>query len=342
MNQPRVVTFGEMLLRLSPPRYERFLESPAFSANFGGCEANVAVGLAYLGVNASYATVLPDSPVGDAALAALRVDGVDTTAVLRAAGRLGIYFVELGVAERATRVAYDRAHSAFANAQANTFDWADILRGAVWFHSSGITAAVGDNPAAALARAVASARTMNVPVSIDLNYRPALWTDRNPTPVIAPLVRDVDLLIGNARAVREMLGVDASDDSTASPDGALALARHVAETFGVHRVALTRRVMPTEAEHRWSVSLYDARTKTFAQSRVHHIQVVDRVGGGDSFAAALIASILREQPLDHAVEFAAVAGALKLAVPGDFNRATTQQIEVEMGKRKPDSGNVWK
>jgi 2-dehydro-3-deoxygluconokinase len=296
------------------------------TATFGGCEANVAVGLANLGISAAYVTVLPDSPVGDAALGALRVEGVDTTNVLRAGERLGIYFVEHGAEQRATRVVYDRAHSAFATAEW-AVPWDDVLRGASWFHGSGITPALGAGQAAALTLAVEAARAARVPVSIDLNYRPALWQKRAPRPIIEPLVRHLDLLIGNARAMREMLAVDAGDDATATPEGSLELARHLAAALGVRRVALTRREMLSETRHLWSASLYDAQTETFAQSRTHDVHVVDRVGGGDSFAAALIAALLRERSLAEAVEFAAAAGALKLSVPGDFGRFTTERVE---------------
>lgn len=324
---PRVVTFGEMLLRLSPPRYEELLASPGFTANFGGCEANVAVAIAHLGLAATYVTVLPDNPIGAAARRVLNSEGVATDAILKGGDRLGIYFVELGTADRATRVVYDRAHSALAGATAIAFDWPSILRGAAWFHGSGITPALGDGPAAALAAAVEAAHATGVPVSIDLNYRPALWAGRNPYTSVAPLVRDADLLIGNARAVREMLSIAVSDDATATPDSSQDLARHIADAFGARRVALTRREMPSETEHVWSASLFDAATRAFAHSRTHRVRVVDRVGGGDSFAAALIASIIREQPIDLAVEFAAMAGALKLSVPGDFNRASVDDVE---------------
>jgi len=329
----RVVTFGEMLLRLSPPRYEQFFASPAMTTNFGGCEANVAVGLAQLGVPAAYVTVLPDTPIGDAALAALRAEGVDTAHVVRAEGRLGVYFVELGTEERATRVVYDRAHSAFAESR-QPFVWDDVLSGASWFHGSGITAALGPGPATVLKAAVDAARAARVPVSIDLNYRPALWQGRAPQNIVEPVVRGIDLLIGNARAVREMLAVHAGDDVTATAEGALGLARHLAAELGVSRVALTRREMPSETRHRWSASLYDETTQAFAQSRVYDVHVVDRVGGGDSFAAALIAALLNERPLAQAVEFATAAGALKLSVPGDFSRATPAQIEQAMSEWK--------
>ncbi|HYV98926.1 MAG TPA: sugar kinase [Gemmatimonadaceae bacterium] len=325
MSAPVVVTFGEMLLRLSPPPYETFLESPGFTANFGGCEANVGVALARLGVRPAYVTVLPDNPVGDAAMASLREAGVDTSGIVRATGRMGVYFVELGRGERATRVVYDRAGSAFATASAELFRSSPLPQGAAWLHGSGITPALSVEANATMTRALAAARSARVPVSIDLNYRPALWTDKDPKSV-GVHVRGADLLIGNARACREMLGVDASDEVTAAPNGAHALARDIAQQFGARRVALTRREMPSEERHLWSASLYDADTGSFAMSRVHDVHVVDRVGGGDAFAAALIACLLRGEPSERAVEYAAAAGALKLAVPGDFATFTHDDI----------------
>jgi 2-dehydro-3-deoxygluconokinase len=323
----RVVTFGECLLRLSPPPYERFLESPQFGVFFGGCEANVAVGLAHLGIPASYVSVLPQSAIGDAALAALRAEGVETGSIVQAGDRLGIYFIELGRDARASRVVYDRARSAFAHLAGTSFQWPAILNGAAWFHGSGITPALGAGPSTALGAAVAAARAAHIRVSIDLNYRPALWTARDPRPFIRPLVHDIELLIGNTTAVRAMLGIAASDDTTATPDGARALAGTMAAQFGARRVALTRRELLSENAHRWSASLYDAQTQSFVHSRTHSVRVVDRVGGGDSFAAALIASILRGYPAQRAVEFAVAASAHKLSVPGDFNRVTTDEVD---------------
>jgi 2-dehydro-3-deoxygluconokinase len=326
-NTQRVVTFGELLLRLSPPRYEQFFETPQLAACFGGCEANVAVGLCHLGLASEYVTVLPKGAIGDAALDALRTEGVGTGAVQRGGERLGIYYIELGTGQRATRVVYDRAHSAFSNVAAHAFHWTDILAGASWFHGSGITPALGDGPAGALASAIAAAHAAGVPVSMDLNYRPALWKDRDPRPVIEPLLRGTQLIIGNAPAVRAMLGGNVRDDTTATTEGARTLAHDLATRFGAKRVALTRRVLLSESEHTWSASLYDAASRTFAQSRTHHVQVVDRVGGGDSFAAALIASLLRAESIEHAVEFAVVASAHKLTIPGDFNRISTAEVE---------------
>jgi 2-dehydro-3-deoxygluconokinase len=317
---PRAVTFGELMLRLSPPGQERLFQSPELRAGFGGCEANVAVGLAHLGMRADYVTRLPDNAIGHAALHALQAEGVGTRWIALGGGseRMGIYFVEPGADIRASRVVYDRAGSAFAAITPEMVDWAKALQGAAWFHGSGITPALGEGPRAGLAAAIAAARSGRVRIGLDLNYRPGLWHGREPRAVIEPLVQGVDLLIGNRDAVRVMLGIEGADDS---------LAPRLAQRYGCRRVALTRREVLSASEHGWSAALYDASSGGAWQSRRYQVRVVDRVGGGDSFAAALIAALAADRDPADAVQFAAAAGALKLTIPGDWNRATPEEIE---------------
>jgi 2-dehydro-3-deoxygluconokinase len=322
-----VVTFGELLLRLSPPGDERLLESPHLLTFFGGAEANVAVALSHLGVRCDYVTRLPANPIGDAALGALQEEGVGTAWIARGGERLGIYFVEPSSDLRAMRVVYDRAGSAFARLDPRAVDWPAILADADWLHASGITPALGDAPAQALARAVGCARERDIPVSLDLNYREALWRDRDPRPLVEPLARQATVVIGNPTAVRAMLGIDADDTSLATPARARDLAERLAACCGAKRVALTRREVLGAREHGWSAVLYDAESRAFAASRRHCVQVVDRVGGGDSFAAALIARLLGGDPLAEALEFAVAASALKLTVPGDFSRVSVGEVE---------------
>ena len=320
MSGPRAVTFGELMLRLSPPGPEQLFQSPELRTGFGGCEANVAVGLAHLGVRAEYVTRLPDNAIGHAALHALQAEGVGTGSIALggASERMGIYFVEPGADIRASRVVYDRAGSAFAAITPQTVDWAKAVRGAAWFHGSGITPALGEGPRASLTAAITAARAGGVRISLDLNYRPALWQGREPRAVIEPLVKGADLLIGNRDAVRVMLGIEAPDDS---------LAQRLAERYGCRHVALTRREVLSASEHGWSAVLYDAASGDVWPSRRYQVRVVDRVGGGDSFAAGLIAALAAERDPADAVQFAAAAGALKLTIPGDWNRATSQEIE---------------
>lgn len=332
-----VVTFGELLLRLSPPGEEPLFASNELVTYFGGAEANVAVALSHLGVRCEYVTRVPDNPIGQAGIAALQREGVGTDWIIRGGGgdRLGIYFVEPGADLRAMRVVYDRVGSAFAGIEPRDVDWPRVLGGAQWLHVSGITPALGDGPAAALALSVACAHAQGTPVSFDLNYREALWQDRDPRPVIEPLLHGVALLIANAGALHAMLAVDIEGDPLATAAGARQLAARVAMQVGARRVALTRREILGPREHAWSAVLYDAAEEgggggAFVQSRRHVVRVVDRVGGGDSFAAGLIARLLNGDAPERALEFAVTASALKLTVPGDFSRASVREVEARL------------
>ena len=313
----KAVTFGEMLLRLSPPGEERLLDSPALETCFGGAEANVAVGLVHFGVPCDYVTRLPENPLGDAALAELQREGVGTAHVLRGGNRLGLYFVEPGADLRAMRVVYDRAGSSCAQLEPSLLDWPAILDGAAWFHSTGITPALGDGPRAALAQAVACARAQNLSVSLDLNYRAALWQGggRDPVPVMRPLAAQADLLIGNGDAIKTMLGMEAEPETLAKQLGATC-----------RYVAITRREHLGPKDQRWSAVLYDVAARRVHTSRRHDVRVVDRVGGGDCFAAALIAQLLARTEAALALEFAVAASALKVTIPGDFSRLRVMDV----------------
>lgn len=313
----RVVTFGELLLRLSPPGEERLLASPQLVTYFGGAEANVAVALSHFGVACDYVTRLPENPLGLAGLEAIQREGVGTRWTLRGGERLGLYFVEPGADLRTMRVVYDRTGSAFAQLDPDSIDWSAILADASWFHSTGITPALGDGPARALAQALLRARAIRAPVSLDLNYRAALWRGRDPRPIIEPLARGVDLVIGNAAALEAMLGI-------AAPDGRLA--QRVARDLGCRYVAVTQRESIAAHTQRWSAELYDATEGRCATSSQHEVDVVDRVGGGDCFAAGLIARLLGGAAPADALEFAVRASALKITQPGDFSRLSVADV----------------
>lgn len=320
----KVVCFGELMLRLSPPGAERFFQSRTLHTWFGGSEANVAVGLAHLGTPSRYVTRLPENVVGDAALAALRAEGVDVSAVVRGGPRVGIYYVESGADIRPMRVVYDRAGSAFSQIDDGAVDWAAALTNATWLHLSGITPALGEGPARAALAAASTARKAGVKVSLDLNFRPALWAGRDPRPLVEPLARASDLLIGNPGAFAAMLGV-------ATPEGAgdqlvRDASARVHETLGCARVAVTRRDVKSASLHGWNACLYDATSKGFHVSRRYEVNVVDRVGGGDSFAAGLLHSICGGEAPASALEFATAASALKLTIPGDFNRVSADEV----------------
>jgi 2-dehydro-3-deoxygluconokinase len=313
----RVVTFGELLLRLSPPGEERLLASPQLVTCFGGAEANVAVALSHFGVSCDYVTRLPQNPLGEAGLEALQREGVGTRWILRGGDRLGLYFVEPGADLRTMRVVYDRAASSFARLDPDHIDWGPILADASWFHATGITPALGEGPARALAAAIQQARASGTPASLDLNYRAALWQGRDPRPIVAPLARGADLVIGNAAAVQAMLGIDAP---------ANALAQRVAADLECRRVAITEREPIAAYTQRWSAVLYDTTEGRCVSSSRHEVHVVDRVGGGDCFAAALIAQLLSGAPPADALDFAVRAGALKITQPGDFSRLSVAEV----------------
>jgi 2-dehydro-3-deoxygluconokinase len=318
-----VVCFGELLLRLSSPGAERLLQGPSLDWHAGGSEANVAAQLAQLRVPTRYLTRVPDHAVADAVVAALAVTGVDCDAILRGGTRLGSYFLERGASLRPLRVIYDRAGSAFSELTPGQVEWDRVLAGAHWLHSSGITAGVGIGPTAVLADGIAAARRHGIRTSIDLNWRPAVWGTRDPQSVLPALVQSADLLIGNPAACRAMLGLacDANDHAARAT-----LARTVRDRFDVRQVAITHRVVESASRHRFQALVLDGPTDTVIASPEWTVDVVDRVGGGDAFAGALLAELARNAPLTDAVPFAVAASALKLTVPGDMNRVTRAEI----------------
>lgn len=323
----RVVTFGEIMLRLSPPGQERFFQSPQLRTFFGGSEANTAASLAHFGARSAFVSRVPRNAVGDAALAALRAEGVDVGGVVRDGERLGIYFVESGADLRALRVVYDRAGSAFSQIAPGELAWKRLLGGADWFHVSGITPALGERLVEAAKEAIGAARELGVRVSIDLNYRPALWKGRNPQGVMQPLVQGCDLLIGNPGSVATMLGIATAGARPEPPEALRATAARLHTEFGCGQIALTQREVLSASEHGWSATLYDGASGELHVSRRYQVRLVDRVGGGDSFAAGLIYALLDSRDAASALEFATAASALKLTIPGDFNRVSAQEIE---------------
>ncbi|HYH79491.1 MAG TPA: sugar kinase [Longimicrobium sp.] len=321
----RVVCFGELMLRLSPTGDERLFQSPHLRTWFGGSEANVAAGIAHLGGPSAHVTRLPDNPVGDAALSALRAEGVDVSGILRGGERMGIYFVEPGADLRPMRVVYDRAGSAFSRIDPAELDWPALLNGAGWLHLSGITPALGDGPARAALDAARAARALGVRVSVDLNYRPALWAGRDPKTVVPELVRGCDLLVGNPGAAAAMLGVDSGDGDPHDAGFVRGAAERIAAELGCGAVAITLRDVVSASEHRWTAALWDGADMHAA--RRYTVRLVDRVGGGDSFAAALIYALQDGRDAAAALDFATAASALKLTIPGDFNRVSAAEVD---------------
>jgi 2-dehydro-3-deoxygluconokinase len=331
----KVVTFGEIMLRLSPPGFERFLQSPALVATFGGAEANVAVGLAQFGLDSWYVTRLPRHAIGEAAIKALRAEGVRTEAIVRGGSRVGVYFTESGASQRASVVIYDRAHSAVSEMPPGEVDWARLFTGAAWFHVTGITPALGPHAEASARAAIAAAREAGVKVSLDLNFRKKLWSEREAQAVMPSLVRDAHLLIANEEDLQAMLGVEVANtevaDGRLDVDAYRAAAERVARELGVTFVAITLRESLSASDNGWSAVLWDASSQTFHGSQRYTVRLVDRIGGGDSFAAGLLYALVSGREPDAALRFAVAASVLKQTIPGDFNRVSVEEVDRLVG-----------
>jgi 2-dehydro-3-deoxygluconokinase len=325
----RVVTFGEIMLRLAPEGYLRFVQAEKFCASYGGGEANVAVGLAGLGINAAFVTKLPVHEIGQSAVNSLRRYGVDVSLIVRGGERVGVYYLEKGASQRPGKVIYDRAGSAIAQAGPDDFDWDAIFEGAEWFHFTGITPALGTHIAALCLDAVKSAKAKGVKVSCDLNYRKNLWPREKAGEVMAALLPYVDVCICNEEDIADMFGIHAEGtDVTAgiiNRESYVQVAEEFSTRFGVSRIAITQRESITANDNKWAAMLYVNGESFFSKNYAVHI--VDRVGGGDSFAAALIYSFIKGKGPQEAVEFAAAASCLKHSIEGDFNVITADEAE---------------
>jgi len=339
----RVVTFGELMLRLSPPGHQRILQASSFDATFGGGEANVAVSLANFGFDAAFLSRIPAHDVGQAAVNSLRRFGVDTGMVARGGSRLGVYFLETGASQRASRVVYDRAHSAVSEVTPDDFNAEAVFAGADWFHWTGITPALGTGPAATVAHLCREAKRLGVRVSCDLNYRAKLWTPEEAQVVMRPLMEHVDVCICNEEDAQTSLGLNAGETDVHAGKldeaGYAALCTRLAGDFGFDTVAITLRESHSASRNGWSAIMHDGRDCAEPyRSTVYDVQLVDRVGGGDSFAAGLIAGLLDGGDTRDALEFAVAASCLKQTIPGDVNLVS--RAEVEQLVRGGGSGRV--
>lgn len=338
----KVVTFGEIMLRLAPPGFERFLQTPQFMATFGGAEANVAVALASFGLPASFVTMLPDNAIADAAVAELRRFGVDTSRIIRAKGRLGVYYLEAGANQRPSRIVYDRDHSAMASAQPGDISWTAIFEGAGWFHISGITPALSSSAADLAVESIHKARSAGVTVSCDLNYRKNLWKWGKTTREVMPeLVELTDVLIANEEDIQVSLGLEVEVDVQSGQldrDQYEKLADRVLSAYPNLRViAITLRESVSASHNRWSACLHDG--KKFLTSRRYDItHIVDRVGAGDCFAAGLIYGMLGGFASQETLEFAVAASCLKHSIPGDFSRVSVAEVNALL--KEGGSGRV--
>jgi 2-dehydro-3-deoxygluconokinase len=335
MNQ-RIVTFGEVMLRLKSPGYERLLQSPTLEATFGGGEANVAVSLAQFGRQVSFVTALPGNPLGDGCVTFLRGRGVDVTNILRQGGRLGTYFLEAGANQRPARVVYDRAHSSIMEATPEAFDWAKIFEGAGWFHITGITPALSENTARVSLQAVETAHRLGLTVSCDYNYRKNLWKYGKSAPqVMTELVRQVDIGIANEEDCQRALGITLEDGGWEQDleDGQLDLARYrqlceqVLAAFPNLKIqTVTLRASHSADHNSWAACLHN-RSEFLVSKHYEVTDIVDRVGTGDAFAAGLIYALSGGMPPSEALEFATAASCLKHSILGDMNNCTVEEVQ---------------
>lgn len=339
----KVVTFGEIMLRLSPPGYQRFVQAQRFDATFGGGEANVAVSLANYGLESYFVSKLPEHEIGQACLNHLCRFGVHTDYLARGGDRLGVYFLEAGASQRGSKVIYDRADSAVNTLAPGDVDWEVVFDGADWFHWTGITPALSETPHRTLEAACKAAQAAGVTVSCDLNYRGKLWTVEEARATMRPLMEHVDVCIANEEDADRSLGLKAeSTDVEAGEldeEGYFRLAEKLKHEMGFETVAITLRESFSASMNGWSAVLHDEADCAEPQrSSRYEIQLVDRVGGGDSFAGGLIYGLLSKEDTKEALEFAVAASCLKQTIPGDFNLATP--AEVEALAEGPGSGRV--
>lgn len=329
----KVVTLGEIMLRLSPPGNTRFVQSDSFDVVYGGGEANVAVSCANYGHDAYFVTKLPEHEIGQSAVNALRKYGVMTDYIARGGDRVGIYYLETGVAMRPSKVIYDRAHSAIAEADTADFDFDRIMEGADWFHWSGIIPAISDKAAELTRLACEAAKRHGVTVSVDLNFRKKLWTKEKAQSVMKPLMKYVDVCIGNEEDAELCLGFKPDADverGHTDAEGYKEIFRRMSEEFEFSYVISTLRESFSASHNGWKAMIYNG--KEFYVSKHYDIDpIVDRVGGGDSFSGGIIHGLLTKPTQGEALEFAVAASALKHTVSGDFNLVSVAEVEVLAG-----------
>lgn len=325
----KVVTFGELMLRLAPEGYYRFVQAETFGATFGGGEANVAVSLANYGLDAAFVTKLPTHEIGQMAVNSLRRYGVDTSYITRGGDRVGIYYLEKGASQRPSKVIYDRAYSAIALASKEDFDWEKIFDGAEWFHFTGITPALSDSLAGICLDACRKAKEKGLTVSCDLNYRKNLWSTEKAGAVMQELMRYVDVCIANEEDAEKVFGIRAADTDVTSGklslEGYRSVAQQLMERFGMKKVAITLRGSLSASDNTWAGILCDGE-RLYA-SREYRIHLVDRVGGGDSFGAGLIYAMLDGKDAQGIIEFAVAASCLKHSIEGDYNMVSVAEVE---------------
>ena len=324
----RVVSFGEIMMRLATPNFLRFVQTKSFDVTYAGAEANVAVSLANFGLEASFVTKLPKNEFGIAVLRYLRQYNVDTSHIIFGEGRLGVYFLETGYSQRPSKVIYDRANSTFALSKPEEYDWDRIFDNADWFHFTGITPALGDNLVQACLDALKKAKEKGITVSCDLNYRAKLWSQEKARQVMSQLVKYVDVLFANEEDAEKVFGIKADESNVV--EGKLSLkgyeqvCRRLKERFGFKRVAISLRESIVANLNGWSGVLLDG--DDFYSAKQYTVHIVDRVGAGDSFSAGIIYGFLTGMKPQETLEFAVAASCLKHTIVGDFNEVTLDEV----------------
>ena len=325
----KAVTFGEIMMRLNPEAHLRFQQAEKFEASYAGGEANVAVSLANYGIQAAFVSKVPAHEIGQNAVNALRHFGVETGDVVRGGERLGIYFVEKGASQRASKVIYDRAGSAIALAEPSDFDWNRIFDDTDWFHFTGITPALGGKLPEICLDACKAAKNLGVKVSCDLNFRKKLWSSEKANEVMSKLMPYVDVCIANEEDAKDVFGIEAanSDINTGkiSHEGYISVAQQLTDRFGFEKVAITLRGSHSASVNEWAGMLYSSGSAFFPTK--YTIQIVDRVGGGDSFGGALIYALLSGYDEQRAIDFAVAASCLKHSIEHDFNLVSVAEVE---------------
>jgi len=328
----KVVTMGEIMLRLSTPGFSRFVQAQSFDVNYGGGEANVAVSLANYGLDSYFVSKLPSNEIGQSAINSLRRYGVRTDYVVRGGDRVGIYFLETGASQRASKVIYDRVNSAVTTLESSELDWNKVFEGAKWFHWTGITPALGKKVQGCLKAACVAAKKNGTKISADLNYRAKLWTTKEAQTVMVPLMEYVDVCIANEEDAENCLGFNAGTTNVESAKldekGYFNLAQKLKEKFNFEAVAITLRESFSASRNGWSALLIDDKNcKKPYRSKRYAIEIVDRVGGGDSFASGLIYGLLSRSNTKEALEFAVATSCLKHTILGDFNLVSISEVE---------------
>ncbi|MGI9950747.1 sugar kinase [Moorellaceae bacterium AZ2] len=320
----RVITFGEIMLRLSTPNYQRFVQTDSFNVTYGGAEANVACSLANYGVQAVFVSKVPANPLGQAAINYLRRFGVDTSYVLRDGERLGIYFLEVGFAQRPSNVIYDRKHSSITTVYPGEFDWDQIFSNSQWFHFTGITPALGKNVAEVTLEAARKAKEKGLTVSCDLNYRQKLWSLEEANEIMGRIMPYVDVIIGNEEHLRQVFQIDVGSPQADSEEFNRKIAEEIYRRFGLQRVVITFRENVTTTVSRLWALMYDG--VRFYQSRQYEIHILEGIGGGDAFASGVIYGLMENVGPQEVLEFALSACCLKHTIPGDFNHVTREEV----------------